>query len=414
MVSRLGRPFTALAAVALLAGVGTACSSSGTKSSSTTTPGGGTATTASGGSQPTGSTLKIGALSDETGPCANVPNQDQFNTISAWEKYVNDHGGVAGHPVKVTAIDTKCDPAAAAAAAQQLIADNVLALVDGTPLGSAVKTSIDAAKIPVLCGTENGNGFTCNSDANFFPSGSTVLVGLYAQAVAAKEAGAKSFGLVYCTEVAACKQAVPLIQHNVLEQGMAWVPPLAGSVSAPNFTPQCLAMQQAKAEAVFTAGVPSIKFPDDCARQGYKPIYIESTGTWQSAMLKDPNLNNATGNTTDVPWSYQGPETATFHAAEDSALATAVFPYNVSSTYAALLLFQTAMKNAGANPTTQDLYNALYAMHNETLGGYAPPLNYTQGKPTTINCFFTLKIQNGAFVSPHGATPECQSTGTAG
>jgi hypothetical protein len=47
-------------------------------------------------------------------------------------------------------------------------------------------------------------------------------------------------------------------------------------------------------------------------------------------------------------------------------------------------------------------------MHNETLGGFASPLNYTQGKPTTVGCFFTVLIKNGAFVSPHGARYQCQ------
>ena len=91
-------------------------------------------------------------------------------------------------------------------------------------------------------------------------------------------------------------------------------------------------------------------------------------------------------------------------------LASTNFPYNVSTTYAAALLFQTALANAGANPTAQDVYNGLYAMNGDTLGGYAPPLTYTQGKPTTISCFFLVSIKNGAFTSPHGSTYLCQPT----
>ena len=85
----------------------------------------------------------------------------------------------------------------------------------------------------------------------------------------------------------------------------------------------------------------------------------------------------------------------------------------MSTTYAAALLFATALAHAGANPATADVYNGLYAMKNETLGGFAPPLTFTQGKPTTVNCFFVASIKDGKYVAPNGATPSCQqSSGT--
>jgi branched-chain amino acid transport system substrate-binding protein len=422
MKVRPARRLTAVAAVALLATVMAACSSSSKSSSpttasggsATTSSGGGSATTASGGSsQPSGSQLSLGAIADESGPCLPASTQDQSNTLSAWQSYVNSHGGIAGHPVKVTVLDTKCNPATAATDAQALIAAHVLAIIDGTGLDSAFAKAVDAAKIPVLCGIQNGNGFTCQADPNFFPSGSTVVVGIYGQSLAAKQQGGTSYGVVYCSEIAACKQAVPLQEGFTKQVGMTWVQPIAASLTAANYTAQCVTMQQAKASAIFTAGPPSQKFADDCAQQGYKPIFVESMGTWQTNFLKDPNLNKATGDTSEIPWTYQGPETATFQAAEGSVLAATNFPYNVSATYAGALLFQTALANASASPTSQDIYTALYAMHNETLGGYSPPLNYAQGKPTTIDCFFTVAIQNGAFVSPHGATPQCQTTSSS-
>jgi branched-chain amino acid transport system substrate-binding protein len=389
-----------------------ACSSSSSKSSSTTaaapTTAAPSASSTTAAAAPAGSTLQIGAIADETGGCLPANTQDQARTLSAWQSYVNAHGGVAGHPVNVTVINTKCDPGNTAVAGQQLISAHVVAIIDGTGLDSAFQKEVDAAKIPVLCGIQNGNGFTCQSDPNFFPSGATVIVGLYGQALAAKQAGANSYGIVYCSEVAACKQALPLQEMFAKQVGLTWVPPLAASLSAPSYTAQCLTMQQAHAQSLFGAGPPSEKLADDCARQGYHPIYVQGAGTWQTAYLKDPNLNNTTGETTEIPWSYQGPQTATFHAVEGSVLADTNYPYNVSSTYAAVLLFQAALANAGANPTTQDLYNGLYAMHNETLGGYAPPLNYTRGKPTTISCFFVVSIKDGAFVSPHGASYQCQ------
>jgi branched-chain amino acid transport system substrate-binding protein len=138
-------------------------------------------------------------------------------------------------------------------------------------------------------------------------------------------------------------------------------------------------------------------------------------GTWQTLYLKNANLNGTTGDTAEIPWFYKGPQTAVFQEVEGKVLAATNYPYNVSTTYAAAQLFATALAHAGANPTTTDVYNGLYAMKNETLGGFAPPLTFTQGKPTTVNCFFVVSIKNGAYVAPNGATPSCEqaSSGTA-
>jgi branched-chain amino acid transport system substrate-binding protein len=407
------------AAVIGVVAIAAGCSSSSKSSSSTTAPSatsaapGGSAATTSPGAAATGSTLQIGDIADETGGCLPGPTPDQGNTLSAWQTYVNSHGGIGGHQVKVTVIDTRCDPATAATAAQTLISNHALAIIDGTSLDSAFQKAVDAAKIPVLCGIQNGNGFTCQADANFFPSGTTVLTGIYGNMYATKQAGAKSYGVIYCTEVAACKQAIPVFTGYAKQLGLDFPPPVAASETAANYTAQCLTMQQAKANAIFGAGPPSAKLADDCAQQGYHPIYAQSMGTWQTAYLKNANLNGTTGDTAEIPWFYQGPQTATFQQVEGKVLASTNYPYNVSTTYAAALLFATALAHAGATPTTTDVYNGLYAMKNETLNGFAPPLTFTQGKPTTVNCFFIASIKSGQYVAPNGATSSCeQSSGT--
>jgi branched-chain amino acid transport system substrate-binding protein len=362
--SRVALLASATALVMLLA----ACSSSN-KSSPATSPSSGSGTSV----VAKGSTLQIGAIADETGGCLPGPTPDQGDTLTAWQNYENSHGGIAGHPVKVTVIDTQCNPATAAAAAQTLISDRVLAIIDGSGIDSSFEKAVDAAKIPVLCGIEDGNGFTCQADPNFFPSGTTVLAGIYGYMFATKHAGATSYGVIYCTELAPCKQAIPVFQGYAKQLGLNFPNPVAASETAPNYTAARVTMQQAHADAIFGAGPPSAKLADDCAQQGYHPIYAQSMGTWQTAYLKDSHLDGTTGDTSDVPWFYHGPQTAVSQQAEDHVLTATNYPYNVSATYAAALLFQTALKNAGANPTTMDIYNALYAMHGDVEGERDPP-----------------------------------------
>jgi hypothetical protein len=49
-------------------------------------------------------------------------------------------------------------------------------------------------------------------------------------------------------------------------------------------------------------------------------------------------------------------------------------------------------------------------MHNGTPGGYAPLLNYTQGEPTVISCFFVVSIRNRVITASHGAAYLCLSS----
>jgi branched-chain amino acid transport system substrate-binding protein len=50
---------------------------------------------------------------------------------------------------------------------------------------------------------------------------------------------------------------------------------------------------------------------------------------------------------------------------------------------------------------------SLYAMKDETLGGLAPPLNFTQGQVSLHNCWFVLGIKNQKYTAPKGGTPQC-------
>jgi branched-chain amino acid transport system substrate-binding protein len=397
----------AFLAVAALAG----CGSSSKNSSTATTSGSVPTSQSSGTTAVAGSRLSLGAIVDETGSCLNGNNTDQRDTLNSWAAYTNSHGGLNGHPVSVTVLAANCDPGKAASDAQQLINQHVLAIVDGTLVDNAFEKAVDTAKIPVICSTEDGNAFLCQADANFFPSGTTVLAGIYGNMYANKAAGSKSYALVYCSENPSCKQAVPVFQGFAKQLNLAFPTPLEASLSAPSYTAQCLILAGDHADSVFGAGPPSDKLANDCAKQGYHPRYAQSMGTWLVAYLSDANLNGATGDTGDVPWTVNDPSvpaTVTFQQVEGAVLKASHTPYNVSQAYAAALLFAKALANAPASATTQDVYNGLYALHGETLGGFSPPLTFTSGKPTQINCFFVMSIESGHFAAPRGATPACE------
>jgi branched-chain amino acid transport system substrate-binding protein len=100
-----------------------ACSSS--KSSDSGASSGGSASAA----EPTGSTLTFGMISADSGP---VILSSIADGTEAWAKFVNTHGGLAGHPVKIKRCDDGLDATKNQDCARQMIADTgVLAVIGG-------------------------------------------------------------------------------------------------------------------------------------------------------------------------------------------------------------------------------------------------------------------------------------------
>ena len=46
-------------------------------------------------------------------------------------------------------------------------------------------------------------------------------------------------------------------------------------------------------------------------------------------------------------------------------------------------------------------------MKDETLEGLTVPLTFTEGRPTIVNCYFTIGIEDGEFTMPEGLEYTC-------
>ncbi|HEX3712286.1 MAG TPA: ABC transporter substrate-binding protein, partial [Trebonia sp.] len=179
------RPITtAFLALALAAGVA-ACSSSGSSSTSTGTsttgassssPAAPAATTSAAGSAATGTPIVIGSVGTYTQGTGGFTDPG-LPAIQAWASWVNAHGGINGHPVKLITEDNKGDQAQAVSMVKQLVQqDHVVAFVsnqDGS-LNAGYASYLDQQKIPVL----GGSVFTLDpwvSDPMFYPEGLTAI-----------------------------------------------------------------------------------------------------------------------------------------------------------------------------------------------------------------------------------------------
>jgi branched-chain amino acid transport system substrate-binding protein len=388
--------------------VGVACGSSGgSKSSSASTSAAGSATKAA---------YNVGVIASETnGPQGNTT--EVATTANAWQSWVNGHGGINGHPVKVIVEDDGNDPARSTAAVQDLVQNkHVLTFIDDTTQDPAWATYMATTPMTVICGTQTGNGFTCSSHADFVPAGNTVVAGVWGQTYVAKLQGKTTWGVVYCAEIAACAQAVPLNKTFGAQVGVKVVYAQAASSTAPDYTAQCIGLKSAGAEAVFGyAG--TTKIAGDCARQGYHPLWILAQGAFASNYRTDANFDGAIGPVGVFPWFDDA--TAATHEFRQ-ALAkywpnfdAFISPYNATATWAALQLFKTAAATLPDSPapTPADTTNAIYALPpNFTLDGLIPPQTLVKGKPNLNPCFYIVQIKNQKYTAPYGLKSYCQGT----
>ncbi len=404
------------AGLAGLALVGAACSSSSKTSTPTTASSGGTPTSASappagGSAHATGAPLVIGAVASETGP-GTAASADVPTTLRDWQNWVNSHGGINGHAVKVTTADDQTNPAKSSEEANTFISQHVIAIFDDSNVSAAWASAAQSAHIPVIGLTHSGENDTYRTNPNFFGAGMNDIASVWGQAKVASLSGKTKFGVMYCAEVAACASAIPVIKAAAGGVGVKVTYSGSISSSAPNYTAQCLTAQQAGTESIVDDSS-VVKVADDCAKQGYHPQWIESEGTLNQQLRTDSNYNGVLADVAYAPWQLDNtPALQEFHAAVGNLVNTSTVPYQVIGTWTGAKLFQAAAQAgvpAGNNsPTPQDIYNGLYGLNGNTLGGLsASPEQFTQGQPNILKCFYVMGIKNGQWTVPYGSQTFC-------
>ena len=258
MPRRANRLWGGACALSLLVGLG-ACSSSGKTASGTGTSAGGStspSTSSPGASQAaTGAPIKVGLVCDCSGTVGFIflPEAEVYK---AWVNTVNAAGGINGHPIQVITEDDGGIPGNSIADAQKLISDSVDAIVDGTILSSAWASAVQAANIPVVGMDTSDDAFFQNPD--FYDQSQTGDSAVAAVISTTKAAGATNLAMFYCAEAPSCQELVSPTRTDADKEGLPVVQSSSISLSAPNYTAQCVAAQQAHVTAlvVFDTSAP--------------------------------------------------------------------------------------------------------------------------------------------------------------
>jgi branched-chain amino acid transport system substrate-binding protein len=355
----------------------------------------------------------VGTYSVTTGNFTDVGKP----AIEAWADWVNAHGGINGHPIKLIVKDNTNDEALAVSEVKQLVQqDHVIAFVsnqDGS-LNSGYAAYLQQQQIPVL----GGSVYTLepwDSNPMFFPQGMTALPQLTAIVQSAKKAGYSKMGSLACSEAAQCAEANSFLKPLADKGGVKYVYGGLVSSTAPDYTASCLAAQQAGVQALVLL-VPTAaegqSIASDCARQNYKPAYI-IPGEAIGAGYLTADFNDAINNAPTQPWFSTAPDMKTFHEAMKKYtkinFSTAEEPMDATDAWVSGLMFQEAVKLSGATgvPTSQDILTGLSKFNDQTLGGMTGGLTFNDPTNKTEGCYFTIVIKDKHFSLPNGATPDC-------
>jgi branched-chain amino acid transport system substrate-binding protein len=253
--------------------------------------------------------------------------------------------------------------------------------------------------------------FVTNPD--FFPMGTNIFAIQYGMQIIAKSFGPK-MGLLYCAESPQCAGIGPL--HKAIAASTGLQIPVSAEVSATasNYTAAC---EQLKSAGVSTYSVASasavlLRIAHECAADGLKAIQVAGDGAITTAWLKEPAVNGALLAEVVVPFfdnsipaSKEMQQAIKQYAPDLGQLNGPIAAYSWVS--GKLLEKAVSAIPAGTPTSAQSIKAGLYTLKDETLGGLAPPLTFTVGRPALVNCYFTVGVADGKFTEPQGVRTSC-------
>lgn len=397
--------FKVLAVAPLLALAAAACGSSTSAGSSAT----------SAGSSASGAPIVVGAMGSFTG-AGSGSTATAKDVMTAWVDYTNAHGGVNGHPIKVDMIDDANNPSQSLTGVKQLVQqDHVIAIFDlSDDLDSTWASYLVPLGIPVL-GDAQSPVYLTNSD--YYSTGSTVTAVIYGELYAAKQAGIRKLGAVYCAEISTCALGIPLIRQTGAALGVHLVYSSKISSTAADYTAPCLAAKAAGATGLnaTAASTTVVNMAQSCYTQGYKPTWVTGAGEMTNSWLTIPAFDDrAVGMVQDVPWFDDStPATKTMQAAikqyAPSVLTNPNFGEVGIVSWATGTVFASIAKtgNLGPSSTPADVVKALDGVSGDTFGGITPPLTFTAGKPSPVPCSYIVSDTSNKWTEPQGLTLAC-------
>jgi branched-chain amino acid transport system substrate-binding protein len=363
---------------------------------------------AAAGCAPKCAPVVVGHVGTYSGVFASFANAPEG--VRAWGQAVNARGGIDGHPVKVIVAEDGGDPARHRSLVQSLVEqDGVIAFIHGfnPTTGHAAVDYLTKKGVPVV-GSDPSSNWYYDSPV-YFPHGSAGGKGLTkallgATAEAALPRGKTKMAILACNEAQVCRDVTVGMPAAAGQFGLKVVSQAQASLAQPDYTAECLAARNAGAEIFFLAFDSQSygRVAKSCNSVGYKPMFsLVPNVTNNIAEIKE--MDGAVITAVVKPWfDTTHPGIAAMHAAMKQYTPRAQPDKEASLGWTSAVLFERAATgHLSATPTSQDILNGLWSLHDETLGGLTYPLTFRKGQNAEVkSCWWVALIQNARFSTP--------------
>lgn len=401
---------------------GTGISGTGPVTGSTNAPTTSTTSTNHGGTTAAACTqslppINIGTIGEYSGIFGPIFSP-MAQMVQAWAASVNASGGIDCHPVKYYVEDDGGDPSVDQSEAQTLVEqDHVIALVqESAPLAGAASVKyLTDHRIPTI-GSEGGSDWF-NTSPMFFPqfsSGLSVFKAFVAaDAVYGLPLHKTKFATLSCIEAELCSKLYSLAPELAKSVGLKLVYRGQASLTSPDFTSNCQAAKKAGAQ-IFFIGLDTNSIErvmTNCASVGYHPTFSTGGSLATPALLKFPLAEGSVFTSGTLP--FVDTSNAQVRAMDQvlKQFAPGVTPSAASMAgWISAQLFTIAAQHLSQTPTSADILNGLWKIHNNDVGGTTYPLTFRRNKvvqPRT--CFWVVAAHNGTYVNVGDGKLHCVS-----
>jgi branched-chain amino acid transport system substrate-binding protein len=329
--------------------------------------------------------------------------------LRAWSAYINSRGGINGHPVRVILGDDNADPARTLAIVRQMVEqDHVIAFLNDYSFTlSAVVKYLEEKQIPDI-GSIGGDAAGDHASMVFHP-----LVGPdRGQAwgfllTVASQTDKKKLGILYCREAATCAAQMASFKKLLPWNGMEDAYEAQVSLAQPDYTAEMIQAQRAGAEVILLLidSASAARVAQSAHRQGYNPIFAGTYNLNQDLIFAGAKeLEGLLLTSRTPPWD-SSPRMQMYRDAMDRYQPKAYRGDLGGGVFVAgKLLEEKIGPLIGEPPTTAQILQGLYALHNETLGGLLPGVGFIHGEHFTTNqCVVPVKLTGGKFMAHDAA-----------
>lgn len=367
---------------------------------------GGTGSSGDGGAA-SGAPIVIGMTGTFSGIVGSVLGRAR-DSYAAWARWVNDNGGINGHPVTLLIADNHGSASEDMANAKRFVEqEGAIALVNYMTTTGTEESTEEYARsknIPIV-GGEPVEDIWWNSP-NMFSTGGWATTMVWGYANAMKDAGKTKVGSLYCAESGSCKLQADTFRKEAAGMGLDVVYEAQVSIAQPDYTAQCVEARNRGVEAIIMIvdGASGNRIAQSCDRQDYKPllVYPNPTPTFPSYVEGSVGVNAS------FPWFLQSGSPAL----NEYGSAMKRYGSSVQHSYTSLgwvngkLLEAALSKGVSSTPTSEDIFKGLWALKNETLGGLTPSLTFRKGRPQEEpRCVWSITASNEKWTAPQGIKP---------